>query len=118
MKLLLAFVGFWLLSIASAAAQGGCEPPAGMSIQQWYGVCGQALQQAYSAGMGQGAPFQTFVQSMYQVYARPVQNFSGGGQAGNLCELGSSECFNGYARTCQRLPTGGTWWVTSSQQCR
>jgi hypothetical protein len=121
MRCLLVGAGFLLLSVAPALAQS-CSPPAGLGIEQWYGVCQQALQQAYSMGMGQGAPFQVFVQSAYQVYAQPVGGQNGdqnaGQNGGQSCELGASECFNGYARTCQQMPTGGTWWITGSQQCQ
>ena len=118
LRLVAAFV---LLSAAPALAQG-CSPPAGMSFDQWFGTCQGALEQAYQMGMGQGAPYQAFVQSMYMTYAQPVQNMGGQmqgdpGSAGNTCEEGSTECFNGYLRTCQPMATGGTWWVTGAQQC-
>src|SRR5665213_693998 len=97
MKLRLVAI-FVLLSAAPALAQG-CSPPAGMSFDQWFGTCQGALVQAYQMGMGQGAPYQVFVQSMYMTYAQPVQSMggpmqNGGGSAGNMCEQGAEECFN------------------------
>jgi hypothetical protein len=115
----LAIVCLLLLSSAPAFAQG-CSPPAGMGIQQWYSICAPALQQAYAQGMGQGMPYDAFVRSMFQTYAQPVQQFQpvpqGGG--GMMCNIGETQCFNGYLRQCQPMATGGSWWVTGAQQCR
>ncbi len=113
-----------LLAVSASPAAANCSPPAGMGIQQWYSICGGALQQAYSQGMGQGLDFDAFVQSMFQVYAQPVMGagaYGGGGYSGGggamMCQPGALQCFNGYVRTCQGMATGGTWWVTGARRC-
>jgi hypothetical protein len=107
-------IGVLFSLIATSAVAQRCSPPAGMGIRQWYSICGPALQQAYQQGMGQGLPYDSFVQSMYQIYAQPVRSAPGG----MTCAVGQTQCFNGYLRRCQTMPTGGTWWVTGTQQCR
>jgi hypothetical protein len=128
-KLAACLLALALLSSSSiSVAAAGCTPPAGMGIQQWYSICANALQQAYSEGMGQGLPYDAFVQSMFQVYAQPVigagggDGYGGGGYGGGgggamLCQPGSMQCFNGYVRTCQGMATGGSWWITSARRC-
>ncbi len=103
------------LPVASAFAQG-CSPPAGMGMQQWYSICGSALQQAYAQDTGRGLSYDNFVQLMYQTYAQPVRPSPRPGPI--TCAVGQTQCFNGYLRQCQTMPTSGTWWVTGPQQCR
>ena len=116
-KQLVAIAGVLTLTIGSAGAQG-CSPPAGMGIQQWYSICAPALQQTYAQGMGGNLSFDGYVQSMYQVYAQPVRQampqYSGGGMQ---CNIGQTQCFSGYLRQCQPMPTGGSWWITGAQRC-
>jgi hypothetical protein len=110
---------------ASPAAAGICHAPAGLNLQQWFGVCGGVLQQDYATnGPGLGMSFQNYVMAGYQIYLRSGMPAMGspspmaGANAGMLCSPGASQCFNGWLRTCQRMGTGGSWWVTSAQQCR
>jgi hypothetical protein len=114
-------VAFCLLLVAfpAAAAFVPCRAYSGLSIQQWYGVCGGALQENYREGYGHGMSWDDYVQSMYRIYAGPAPGPAGGDvpNAGMLCNPGAAQCFNHWVRTCQRMATGGSWWITSSQQC-
>lgn len=104
----------------ASPALAGCNPPAGMLIQQWYGVCGEALQEAYAQGMGNGMPFENFVGAMYQVYAQPVmQQPQPTVQPApmQMCTPGATACFSGWLRTCQTMATGSTMWMTGAQRC-
>ena len=108
---------FFAFSFTSAVAQG-CSPSAGMGIQQWYSICSPALEQAYAQGMGGTLSYDNFVRSMYQTYALPVVPRPMPSGSGMMCSVGQTQCFNGYWRQCQAMPTGGSWWVTGPQQCR
>lgn len=110
---------------ASPAFAGVCHAPSGLTLQQWFGVCGSVAQEDYAArGATLGMSFQNYVMAAYQVYLRsglpPMASppLAAGGNAGMLCSPGASQCFNGWMRTCQRMATGGSWWVTSAQRCR
>jgi hypothetical protein len=124
-KRLAAWTVLSALLAASPAAAGVCHAPPGLSLQQWFGVCGAVVQQDYAVrGPSAGMSFQNFVLATYQIYLRSELPAAGapppvvGGGAGMLCSPGASQCFNGWLRTCQRMATGGSWWVTSAQQCR
>jgi hypothetical protein len=113
-------VALLLLMTLPAFAQR-CTPPAGMDIRQWYSICEPALQQAFAGGAARGLSYDDFVQSMYRVYAQPVRQQSPypvPPTGGMLCVIGQTQCFNGYLRQCQPMPTGGSWWITGSQRCR
>ncbi len=113
-----------LLCLGSTGAMARCNIVGGFNIQQWYSICGPALQQDYAMGAGRGMPFQQFVMAMYQIYLQPprmqgmpAMPAPAMGNAGMMCAIGSSQCFNGWLRTCQQMATGGSWWVTSAQRC-
>ncbi len=98
-------------------AQGVGNPPAGQSPQQWYSICGPALQQAYQQGMGQGAPYNLFVDNMYRIYAQPVMSMPQQSMPmNNQCNPGATQCFSGWLRTCVPGPMGATW-RTGAQRC-
>ena len=128
--------GLAMLLSASAFAQ--CAAPPGLSLQNWLAVCGRYAQQAYAAGMGGGMSYEAFILAAYQQYiaatntmpmvqpAAPPAWFPqmpGTGimppQAPALmptCPLGAMQCFNGWARSCQRVGNG-TMWITSQRRC-
>ena len=115
---------------ASPAFAGVCHAPPGLTLQQWFGVCGSVAQEDYAVrGATLGMSFQNYVMAAYQVYLRSglppmappplaAGGLAAGGNAGMLCSPGASQCFNGWMRTCQRMATGGSWWITSAQRCR
>ena len=115
MRLLLSMV-FALACATSAFAQ--CMPPPGLTIQQWYNICGQLVQGAYAQGLGQGMSYDAFVAG---IYGRYVQAWSVPQQmpmpvGPQQCTLGQQQCFSGWARTCQQVGNG-TMWITGAQRC-
>jgi hypothetical protein len=118
-----AIVALFLLAAAPAAAFVPCHPVGGLTIGQWFGVCGPALQENYREGYGQGASWDDYVRAAYGAYAQsapaPAPGPMGGGMpnAGMLCSPGAVQCFNHWVRTCQRMATGGSWWMTSANRC-
>lgn len=115
-----------LLAGVSTPSLAACNPPGGMSIQQWYMVCGQSLQQDYSMGAGQGYSFDAFVQGMYQIYEippqqqgySPVPQGMGGAPQGIMnCSLGDTKCQAGWVYTCESVGSG-SMWKTGAQRCQ
>jgi hypothetical protein len=122
---------FLLMILCAAPAAAACNPPPGLPLQQFYALCANDLQQQYiqNGGPRAGVPFQIYVQSIYQSYMQTSARMLGGGMGaappaysapgGNfLCALGTTQCFNGYLRKCEPMPTGGSWWITGAQECR
>lgn len=118
------FVASLLMAATPAAAFVPCHTVGGLSIDQWFNVCGPALRENYAEGYGRGQDWDAYVQAAYGAYLQspppaPVPGPMGGGlpNAGMLCAPGAVQCFNHWLRTCQRMPTGGSWWVTSANRC-
>ncbi len=117
MKAWAIIIGFLLVS-TPAAAFVPCRPMDGLSIDQWFNACEPALREDYSEGYGRGQDWDGYVRSAYATYAQSAPPMGGGmPHGGMLCAPGMRQCFNHWVRSCQLMPTGGSWWVTSANRC-
>jgi hypothetical protein len=111
------FVGV-VLAMCSAASMA-CNPPPGLTIQQWYRLCEAdiaALYRAYGAGMD----FRTFTSNTYEIYQMNTSSPAAAPGAAPMgiyptaaCSIpGQTACYSGWMMTCN-----GRQWLTGSVRC-
>jgi len=63
-------------AIAFAQPAAACVPPPGLSLQQWYGICGRDMEDGFARGFGGRQSHDAFMASMYRMYQSSQPTFN------------------------------------------